>query len=117
MVIALIVSTVLFGGLSWLLGWPTGPIGTILAFGWLGGWVVASVVITVRMWRSIPVLKALVGVATGSLNVAPEPAVVVPDPTAPTLQERIALADASLIPTPAGAPAGDGPPADGGSTV
>ena len=115
--ITLIVSTVLFGGLSWLLGWPTGPIGTILAFGWVGGWVVASVVITVRMWRSIPVLKALVAVAAGSLGAASEPAVIVPDPTAPTFQERIALADASLTPKPASAPAGDAPPAAGGSTV
>lgn len=109
LVITLIVSTVLFGGLSWILGWPTGPVGTILAFGWLGGWVVASVVITVRVWRSIPIVKALVRVATGALDVEPEPAVAIPDPSAPTFQERIAKADASLAPGSEDSKAVDGP--------
>src|SRR6188474_923681 len=40
--------------LNAVLGSPSGSVGAALAYGWLGSWVVLSVVVTVRIWHSIP---------------------------------------------------------------
>ena len=51
--------TTAYAVLNAALGSPSGGVGAALAYGWLGLWVVLSVVVTVRIWHSIPIFMQL----------------------------------------------------------
>jgi hypothetical protein len=96
-----IVVTITYALLNLALGAPTGILGAALAYGWLAAIVTLSVVITVRMWRAIPVLIRLKKVAIeGPVRDYESPAPALPsNAIAPaSVEERIAIADASLEP-------------------
>ena len=54
-----IAVTIAYALLNWAFGAPSGFLGAALAYGWLGALVTLSVVITVRMWRAIPIIIRL----------------------------------------------------------
>jgi hypothetical protein len=96
-----IVVTITYALLNLALGAPTGILGAALAYGWLAAIVTLSVVITVRMWRAIPVLIRLKNLAIEGPDRDYESlAPAVPSNTiAPvSIEERVAIADASLEP-------------------
>ena len=64
LVVVFIVSTLIFGIVNAVLGPPSGLVGAVLAYAWLASWTVLPVIITVRMWRAIPILRTLVRTAT-----------------------------------------------------
>lgn len=51
--------TLTYALLNWALGAPSGLLGAVLAYAWLGAIVTLPVVITVRIWRAIPILTRL----------------------------------------------------------
>lgn len=96
-----IAVTIAYALLNLALGAPSGFLGAALAYGWLGAFVTLTVVIMVRMWRAIPILIRLKKLAIdgpdrdyGDLAPALPSKTVVPL----SVQERIAIADASLEP-------------------
>jgi hypothetical protein len=96
-----IAVTVTYALLNWALGGPSGLLAAVLAYSWLGAFVTLTVGITVRMWRSIPILIRLKklsidGPDRGDELLAPA---LPSNAIAPlSVQERIAIADASLEP-------------------
>jgi hypothetical protein len=93
--------TVTYALLNWALGAPTGLLGAALAYAWLGAIVTLPVVITLRMWRALPILVRLKKLAIDG----PDRDYEALAPAAPSnttfplsVQERIAIADASLEP-------------------
>lgn len=101
MIAVFIAVTVTYALLNLALGAPSGLLGAALAYGWLGALVTLSVVIPVRMWRAIPILTRLKTLAIDGPDRDYETlAPVLPSNTiAPmSVQERIAIADASLEP-------------------
>ena len=96
-----IAVTIAYAVLNWAFGAPSGFLGAALAYGWLAALVTLSVVITVRMWRAIPIIIRLKKLAIdgpdrgdGALPPAIPSNTIVPM----SVQERIAIADASLEP-------------------
>ena len=93
--------TVAYALLNWALGAPSGFLGAALAYAWLGAIVTLPVVITVRMWRAMPVLVRLKKLAIDGPDrdyEALAPAVPSNTTVPLSVQERIAIADASLEP-------------------
>ena len=94
-----IAVTITYAVLSLALGAPSGFLGAALAYGWLGALATLTVVITVRMWRAMPILVRLKKLAIDgpdreyeSLAPARPSSTTVPQ----SVEERIAIADASL---------------------
>ena len=94
-----VVVTLIYALLNWALGAPTGFLGAVLAYAWLGAFVTLPVVIMIRLWRAIPILVRLRKLAIDgpdrdyeSLAPAQPSNTTVPL----SVQERIAIADASL---------------------
>ena len=102
LVLAFITATVVVGVMTGVLGLSMpGPLGGVIAVGWLASWTVLPAVITVRMWRSIPALKDLVRLANGSTDVEAAVPMVPTDTADPaTFKARIARLDAKLADTP-----------------
>jgi hypothetical protein len=93
--------TVTYALLNWALGAPTGLLGAALAYAWLGAIVTLPVVITVRMWRALPILVRLKKLAIDGPDrdyEALAPAVPSNTTVPLSVQERIAIAVASLEP-------------------
>jgi hypothetical protein len=64
-IVVFAVVTAAYAVLNAVLGSPSGGVGAGLAYGWLGLWVVLSVVVTVRIWHSIP---AFIGLRSSSTD-------------------------------------------------
>jgi hypothetical protein len=96
-----VAMTIAYALLNWALGAPTGFLGAALAYAWLGAIVTLPVVITVRMWRALPILVRLKKLAIDGPDrdyEALAPAVPSNTTVPLSVQERIAIADASLEP-------------------
>ncbi len=96
-----IAVTIAYALLNWAFGAPSGFLGAALAYGWLGALVTLSVVITVRMWRAIPIIIRLKKLAIDGPDRGDEalPPAIPSNTIVPmSVQERIAIADASLEP-------------------
>lgn len=96
-----IAVTITYALLNWALGAPSGLLGAALAYGWLAALIAMTVVITVRMWRAMPILVRLKKLAIDGPDRDYEAlAPAIPSNTIVPLsvQERIAIADASLEP-------------------
>jgi hypothetical protein len=79
-IVVFAVVTAAYAVLNAVLGSPSGGVGAALAYGWLGLWVLLSVVVTVRIWHSIPAFSRLRAYSTdGSDALGGNPG----DPTAP----------------------------------
>lgn len=96
-----IMATVVVGALNWLLGSPTGAVGIVLAYAWLATWTVLPIIITVRMWRAVPVFIQIRRIATDGFDGEEEVRTPRETPEPSALNARLAAADAAL------APAGD----------
>ena len=101
-IIAVFVAvTVTYALLNWALGAPSGFLGAVLAYAWLGAFVTLPVVIMIRLWRAMPILVRLKRLAIDGPDRGDERlAGALPSSTIVPLsvQERIAIADASLEP-------------------
>jgi hypothetical protein len=96
-----VAMTIAYALLNWALGAPTGFLGAALAYAWLGAIVTLPVVITVRMWRALPILVRLKKLAIDGPDrdyEALAPAVPSNTTVPLSVQERIAIAVASLEP-------------------
>jgi hypothetical protein len=96
-----VAMTIAYALLNGALGAPTGFLGAALAYAWLGAIVTLPVVITVRMWRALPILVRLKKLAIDGPDrdyEALAPAVPSNTTVPLSVQERIAIADASLEP-------------------
>lgn len=93
--------TIAYALLNMVLGAPAGLLGAALAYGWLGAFVTLTAVITVRIWRAMPILTRLKKLAVDEPDRDYETlAPGLPSSTiAPkSVEERLAIADASLVP-------------------
>jgi hypothetical protein len=96
-----IAVTIAYALLNLVLGAPSGFLGAALAYCWLGALVTLTVVITVRMWRAMPVLTRLKKLAVDGPDRDDDalPPGLPSNTIAPrSVEERIAIADASLEP-------------------
>jgi hypothetical protein len=115
-VVVFVLATVIFAAVNWAFGSPSGVLGSVLAYAWLAALIVLPIIVTVRMWRAIPILARLKRVATeGADPDGRRSDAVVPPATFVPLETRLAAADATLAPDRTAADSVAPPPTDGRS--